>query len=53
MTAPFDPFGERHDAAYRLALRGRPDPFDEQALPAFERCAKGVFDPLLACVEDE
>ena len=47
--SPFTKFGERHDGAYRLALRGRPDPFDDATLPAFEHYASAVFDPLLAC----
>jgi len=45
------PFGEGADAAYRLALRGLPDPmgagFDE-----FHACAHAVLDPLLACLND-
>lgn len=37
-------FGERNDAAIRLAFRGRPDPLDEQ----FYALAERVFDPLWA-----
>jgi exodeoxyribonuclease V gamma subunit len=40
--------GEKAYAAYRLALRGVENPLDE----AFERCAKAVFDPLLAVIVD-
>jgi hypothetical protein len=40
------PNGEAADAAYRLALRGRPDPvLDEPA--EFMANAKAVFEPLL------
>jgi len=40
------PFGEAADPAYRLALRGRPDPMGE-GFPAFDACARAVFEPLL------
>ena len=42
------PFGEDRDPAYRLALRGVEDPFDD----AFTVCAATVFEPLLAVIED-
>ncbi|MEF7616551.1 exodeoxyribonuclease V subunit gamma [Aquincola sp. MAHUQ-54] len=42
------PFGESRDAAYRLALRGLPEPLDE----AFAACADAVYLPLIACLDD-
>jgi len=45
------PFGEETDAAYRLALRGLPDPMGE-GFAAFATCAHAVFDPLLLCLDD-
>jgi len=39
---------EDHDPAYRLCLRGVPDPLDA----AFERCAHIVLDPLLQNIDD-
>ena len=42
------PFGEQADAAYRLALRGRPDPMSD-GFADFDACAQAVFGPLLAC----
>ncbi len=44
------PYAEGADAAYRLALRGRPDPLGP-GLGEFHACAHAVFDPLLACLE--
>jgi exodeoxyribonuclease V gamma subunit len=45
------PFGEEADPAYRLALRGLPDPmgggFDD-----FAACAQAVLGPLLECLVD-
>jgi exodeoxyribonuclease V gamma subunit len=40
--------GEKAYAAYRLALRGVENPLDE----GFEQCAKAVFDPMLAVIDD-
>ncbi len=42
------PFGEEADPAYRLALRGHPNPLDEE----FEACAHAVFGTMLTCLED-
>ena len=50
--SPFTKGGERHDPFTRLALRGRPDPFADPVSPAFECCARSVFEPLLQCMED-
>ena len=45
----FPPFGgEKDHRTYRLALRGVIDPLDAQ----FEECARAVFDPLLASIDD-
>jgi exodeoxyribonuclease V gamma subunit len=41
-------FGEDRDPAYRLALRGVPDPLDAE----FERAAVTVFAPLLEIIVD-
>jgi exodeoxyribonuclease V gamma subunit len=41
-------FPERNEPAYRLALRGQDDPLDTE----FEECARTLFEPLLACIED-
>jgi exodeoxyribonuclease V gamma subunit len=49
----FNEFAEGHDAAYRLALRGRPDPFSPEVVGAFYANALAVFEPLLACLELE
>jgi exodeoxyribonuclease V gamma subunit len=46
----FNPFAEGADAGYRLALRGRPDPFSEPALQQFTDNATAVFEPLRACL---
>jgi exodeoxyribonuclease V gamma subunit len=45
-----NPHAEGADAAYRLALRGRPDPVGADPV-AFRACAHAVYDPLLACLE--
>jgi exonuclease V gamma subunit len=37
--------GERDDPAYRIVLRGRPDPVETQT-PDFLHCAHTVFGPL-------
>jgi len=50
-STPQHPFGEEADAAYRLALRGRPGPMGE-GFADFHACAHAVFDPLLACIVD-
>jgi hypothetical protein len=39
------------DPAYRLALRALPDPMGE-GWAAFEACAKAVFEPLRAHIEE-
>jgi exodeoxyribonuclease V gamma subunit len=44
------PFGESADPAYRLALRGLPDPMGE-GWDDFEACARAVFAPLRAHIE--
>ena len=49
----FNEYAEGHDAGYRLALRGRPDPFAPEAVDAFYANAAAVFEPLLACLEVE
>jgi exodeoxyribonuclease V gamma subunit len=49
----FNEFAEGHDAAYRLALRGRPDPFSPEVVGAFYANSLAVFEPLLACLEHE
>ena len=41
-------FGERKDAAIRLAFRGLPDPLDD----AFYANAAAVFAPLIAHLDD-
>jgi len=41
--------GEGDEAAYRLALRGHPDPLDDE----FVTCAQAVYAPLLEHLEDE
>lgn len=46
------PHGEEADPAWRLALRGRPDPMGE-GFAAFAECATAVYGPLLACAQDE
>ena len=46
-------FAEGADAGYRLALRGRPDPFSASAVDDFIACARTVFDPLRASLELE
>jgi exodeoxyribonuclease V gamma subunit len=46
----FNPYAEGYDAGYRLALRGRADPFAREAVGAFYANAEAVFDPLLACL---
>ena len=43
------PFAEESDPAYRLALRGCPDPLDE----AFAQHATTVFGSMMACLKDE
>lgn len=45
-----NPFAESADPAYRLALRGLPDPMGE-GWDAFDACARAVFEPLLAHCE--
>jgi exodeoxyribonuclease V gamma subunit len=57
-VAEWRPFGSRyrgesHDAAVRLALRGRPDPLGDDALPRFSALAHAVFDPLRRAVSAE
>ncbi len=47
----FNEFAEGADAGYRLALRGRPDPFSAPAVDAFTANALAVFEPLRACLE--
>jgi len=49
----FNEYAEGNDAGYRLALRGRPDPFSPEAVDAFYANAATVFEPLLACLEVE
>jgi exodeoxyribonuclease V gamma subunit len=41
-------FPERNQTAYRLALRGQDDPLDAE----FDECARTLFEPLLACIDD-
>jgi exodeoxyribonuclease V gamma subunit len=49
----FKEFAEGNDAGYRLALRGRPDPFTGPAATEFIANAAAVFEPLRACLEDD
>jgi exodeoxyribonuclease V gamma subunit len=49
----FNEVAEGRDAAYRLALRGRPDPFAPEVVAAFYANAHAVLDPLRACLERE
>ncbi|MEO5686854.1 MAG: exodeoxyribonuclease V subunit gamma [Burkholderiaceae bacterium] len=49
----FNEYAEGNDAAYRLALRGRPDPFSPEIVGEFYANALAVFEPLLACLERE
>lgn len=48
-VSPHRPHAEGADAAYRLALRGRPDPLGD-GLAEFRACAHAVYDPLRACI---
>ena len=49
----FAQFAEGQDAGYRLALRGRPDPFAPAVVDEFTACARAVFEPLRACLDVE
>jgi exodeoxyribonuclease V gamma subunit len=49
----FNEFAEGNDPGYRLALRGRPDPFSAEVVDEFYANATAVFEPLLACLERE
>ena len=49
-VTPHTPYGESADAAYRLALRGRPDPLGPEGWPDFHDCAVAVFAPMLECL---
>jgi exodeoxyribonuclease V gamma subunit len=49
----FNEYAEGRDAGYRLALRGRPDPFAPEVVEAFYANARAVFEPLIACLEVE
>ena len=49
----FNEYAEGQDAGYRLALRGRPDPFSPEVVDAFYANATAVFEPLIACLEVE
>jgi exodeoxyribonuclease V gamma subunit len=46
----FNEFAEGDDPAYRLALRGRPDPFAREVVGDFYANAEAVFDPLKNCL---
>ncbi|HZQ60614.1 MAG TPA: exodeoxyribonuclease V subunit gamma [Casimicrobiaceae bacterium] len=49
ITLPILPYKrEDQDPAYRLCLRGAADPLDAR----FEQCARIVFSPLLAAIDD-
>ena len=52
-TGGFNDYAEGRDAGYRLALRGRPDPFAPEVVDAFYANATAVFEPLIACLEVE
>jgi len=52
-TGGFNEYAEGRDAGYRLALRGRPDPFSPAVVDAFYANALAVFEPLIACLEVE
>jgi exodeoxyribonuclease V gamma subunit len=47
-SSAYREFGEDRDAAYRLALAGTDDPLDDE----FVECAKAVYAPLLAVIDD-
>ncbi len=49
----FNEYAEGNDAGYRLALRGRPDPFAPEVVEAFYANARAVFAPLAQCLEAE
>ena len=49
----FNEYAEGQDAGYRLALRGRPDPFAPEVVDAFYANAMAVYEPLIACLEVE
>ena len=49
----FNEYAEGNDAGYRLALRGRPDPFAPEVVEAFYANARTVFAPLDICLEVE
>jgi len=49
----FNEYAEGNDAGYRLALRGRPDPFSPEVVDAFYANALAVFEPLLNCLDAE
>ena len=49
----FNEYAEGNDAGYRLALRGRPDPFTAPAVDHFIANADAVFAPLRSCLERE
>ena len=49
----FNEFAEGNDPGYRLALRGRPDPFSTGVVDEFYANARAVLEPLKACLEVE
>jgi exodeoxyribonuclease V gamma subunit len=49
----FNEYAEGNDAGYRLALRGRADPFSAPAVDDFVANAEAVFAPLRDCLEIE
>jgi exodeoxyribonuclease V gamma subunit len=51
--SPAARYAEGNEAGVRLALRGRPDPFESDAAADFQACAETVFVPLMACLRDE
>jgi exodeoxyribonuclease V gamma subunit len=51
--SPTGRYAESNDAGVRLALRGRPDPFEPGATTEFVQCAEAVFGPLMNCLVDD
>lgn len=51
--SPRNPYAEGADAAYRLALRGKADPFATEGQGAFISLAKRVLQPLLHHLETD
>jgi len=50
-NVPSARWAEGNEAGIRLALRGRPDPFGPAGSAELVACARAVFDPLRACLD--